>query len=200
MVTFGLWEVFLWPHLLSPLHFKMSSIFLNEKDIARAISRISHEILERNSGAENIALIGILTRGVTVSNRLQQKIKDIENADVAVGELDISLYRDDVGTGLQRPQLKKTEITFSLEGKHVVLCDDVLFTGRTIRAAIDALMDFGRPASVQLAVLIDRGHRELPIRPDYVGKNIPTPKSKRVQVHLKEIDSEDKVIIQEPEK
>tara|TARA_B100001123_G_scaffold377666_1_gene445288 strand:- start:70 stop:606 length:537 start_codon:yes stop_codon:yes gene_type:complete len=178
----------------------MSSIFLNEKDIARAISRISHEILERNSGAENIALIGILTRGVTVSNRLQQKIKDIENADVAVGELDISLYRDDVGTGLQRPQLKKTEITFSLEGKHVVLCDDVLFTGRTIRAAIDALMDFGRPASVQLAVLIDRGHRELPIRPDYVGKNIPTPKSKRVQVHLKEIDGEDKVVIQEHEK
>ena len=179
----------------------MSSILLNEKEIARAISRISHEILERNKGAENIALIGIRTRGVTVSNRLKQKINDIENLDVAVGALDITLYRDDVGTGLQKPQLKKTEITFALEGKHVVLCDDVLFTGRTIRAAIDALMDFGRPASVQLAVLIDRGHRELPIRPDYVGKNIPTPKSKRVQVHLKEIDKEDKVIIiQEPEK
>ena len=178
----------------------MSSILLNDKDIARAISRISHEILERNSGAENIALIGIRTRGVTVSNRIKQKIKDIEKADVSVGALDITLYRDDVGTGLQKPQLKKTEITFTLEGKHVVLCDDVLFTGRTIRAAIDALMDFGRPASVQLAVLIDRGHRELPIRPDYVGKNIPTPKSKRVQVDLKEIDTEDKVIIQEPEK
>ena len=152
----------------------MSTILLNEKEITRAISRISHEILERNKGAENIALIGIRTRGVTVSNRLKQKINDIENADVAVGALDITLYRDDVGTGLQKPQLKKTEITFALEGKHVVLCDDVLFTGRTIRAAIDALMDFGRPASVQLAVLIDRGHRELPIRPDYVGKNIPT--------------------------
>ena len=178
----------------------MSSILLNEKDMARAISRISHEILERNQGAENIALIGIRTRGVTVSNRLKQKIKDIEKADVAIGALDITLYRDDVGTGLQKPQLKKTEISFPLEGKHVVLCDDVLFTGRTIRAAIDALMDFGRPASVQLAVLIDRGHRELPIRPDYVGKNIPTPKSKRVQVNFKENDEEDKVIIQEPVK
>ncbi len=126
----------------------MNSILLNENEIARAMSRISHEILERNKGAENIALIGIRTRGVTVSTRLKQKINDIENLDVAVGALDITLYRDDVGTGLQKPQLKKTEITFALEGKHVVLCDDVLFTGRTIRAAIDALMDFGRPASV----------------------------------------------------
>lgn len=175
----------------------MSTIILNEKDIARAINRISHEILERNQGAENIALIGIRTRGVTFSSRLQNKIKAIENIEVATGALDITLYRDDLGAGLQKPELKKTEITFSLEGKHVILCDDVLFTGRTIRAAIDALIDFGRPASVQLAVLIDRGHRELPIRPDYVGKNIPTPKSKRVQVFLKEIDDEDKVIIQE---
>jgi len=178
----------------------MSSILLNEKDIARAISRISHEVLERNKGAENIAFIGIRTRGVTFANRLKQRIKSIEDSDVAIGALDITLYRDDLGVGLQKPQLKKTEIAFALEGKHVVLCDDVLFTGRTIRAAIDALMDFGRPASVQLAVLIDRGHRELPIRPDYVGKNLPTPKSKRVQVHLKEIDDEDKVIIQEPVK
>ena len=179
----------------------MNSILLNEEDIARAISRISHEVLERNKGAENIALIGIRTRGVTFANRLKQRIKSIEDSDVAIGTLDITLYRDDLGAGLQKPQLKKTEIAFALEGKHVVLCDDVLFTGRTIRAAIDALMDFGRPASVQLAVLIDRGHRELPIRPDYVGKNLPTPKSKRVQVHLKEIDEEDKVIIiQEPVK
>ena len=178
----------------------MNSILLNQKDIARAISRISHEILERNKGAKNIALIGIRTRGVTFANRLKQRIKSIEDSDVAIGTLDITLYRDDLGAGLQKPQLKKTEIAFALEAKDVVLCDDVLFTGRTIRAAIDALMDFGRPASVQLAVLIDRGHRELPIRPDYVGKNIPTPKSKRVQVHLKEIDEEDKVIIQEPVK
>ena len=179
----------------------MNSILLNEEDIARAISRISHEVLERNKGAKNIALIGIRTRGVTFANRLKQRIKSIEDSDVAIGTLDITLYRDDLGAGLQKPQLKKTEIAFALEGKDVVLCDDVLFTGRTIRAAIDALMDFGRPASVQLAVLIDRGHRELPIRPDYVGKNLPTPKSKRVQVHLKEIDEEDKVIIiQEPVK
>ena len=175
----------------------MNTIILSEKDIARAINRISHEILERNKGAENIALIGIRTRGVTLSNRLQKKINSIENIEVSIGALDITLYRDDLGVGLQKPELKKTEITFELEGKHVILCDDVLFTGRTIRAAIDALIDFGRPASVQLAVLIDRGHRELPIRPDYVGKNIPTPKSKRVQVFLKEIDNEDKVIIQE---
>ena len=143
----------------------MSAFLLNEKDIARAISRISHEVLERNKGAENIALIGIRTRGVTFANRLKQRIKSIEDSDVAIGALDITLYRDDLRAGLQKPQLKKTEIAFALEGKHVVLCDDVLFTGRTIRAAIDALMDFGRPASVQLAVLIDRGHRELPIRP-----------------------------------
>ncbi len=178
----------------------MSTTLLNENDIARAISRISHEILERNQGAEDIALIGIRTRGVTLSSRLQDKINAIENTQVETGALDITLYRDDLGAGLQKPELKKTEITFGLEGKHVILCDDVLFTGRTIRAAIDALMDFGRPASVQLAVLVDRGHRELPIRPDYVGKNIPTPKTKRVQVHLKEIDGEDKVIIQEPVK
>jgi pyrimidine operon attenuation protein / uracil phosphoribosyltransferase len=175
----------------------MNTIILSENDIARAINRISHEILERNQGAKNIALIGIRTRGVTLSNRLQNKIYSIENTEVSIGALDITLYRDDLGAGLQKPELKKTEITFGLEGKHVILCDDVLFTGRTIRAAIDALIDFGRPASVQLAVLIDRGHRELPIRPDYVGKNIPTPKSKRVQVFLKEIDDEDKVIIQE---
>ena len=145
-------------------------------------------------------MIGIRTRGVTLSNRLQQKINTIENTQVDIGALDITLYRDDLGAGIQKPELKKTEITFDLEGKHVILCDDVLFTGRTIRAAIDALMDFGRPASVQLAVLIDRGHRELPIRPDYVGKNIPTPKNKRVQVLLKEIDEADKVIIQEHSK
>ena len=175
----------------------MSSTLLNSKDISRAISRISHEILERNNGATNIALVGIRTRGVAISQRLKEKIWEIEHVEVAHGVLDITLYRDDLSDGNHKPELKKTEIAFALEGKHVVLCDDVLFTGRTIRAAIDALMDFGRPASVQLAVLIDRGHRELPIRPDYVGKNIPTPKSKRVQVLLNEEDGEDKVFIKE---
>jgi pyrimidine operon attenuation protein / uracil phosphoribosyltransferase len=175
----------------------MNSILLNAKDISRAISRISHEILERNHGAGSIALVGIRTRGVAFSHRLRKKIKDIESLTVEHGVLDITLYRDDLATSHQKPELKKTEISFSLEKKHIILCDDVLFTGRTIRAAIDALMDFGRPSSVQLAVLIDRGHREFPIRPDYVGKNIPTDKSKHIQVLLKEEDGEDNVLIQE---
>ena len=175
----------------------MGSTLLNSQDISRAVSRISHEILERNHGAGNIALVGIRTRGVVISQRLREKIKEIENVTVDHGVLDITLYRDDLADGIHKPELKITEIPFALEGKHIILCDDVLFTGRTIRAAIDALMDFGRPSSVQLAVLIDRGHRELPIRPDYVGKNIPTAKSKRVQVLLAEEDGEDRVIIQE---
>ena len=178
----------------------MNSILLNAKDISRAINRISHEILERNNGAGNIALVGIRTRGVALSLRLKEKIENIESVTVDHGILDITLYRDDLAEGTQKPELKKTEISFALENKHIILCDDVLFTGRTIRAAIDALIDFGRPSSVQLAVLIDRGHRELPIRPDYVGKNIPTPKSKRVQVLLNEEDGEDKVMIQEQTK
>ncbi len=175
----------------------MSSTLLNTKDISRAVSRISHEILERNRGAGNIALVGIRTRGVVLSQRLKEQIEEIEDVTVDHGVLDITLYRDDLAAGIQKPELKKTDISFALEDKHIILCDDVLFTGRTIRAAIDALMDFGRPSSVQLAVLIDRGHRELPIRPDYVGKNIPTAKSKRVQVLFNEEDGEDKVIIQE---
>ncbi|MZG29704.1 MAG: bifunctional pyr operon transcriptional regulator/uracil phosphoribosyltransferase PyrR [Nitrospinae bacterium] len=175
----------------------MNSILFNEKEISRAVSRISHEILERNHGAGRIALVGIRTRGVVLSQRLKAKIEEIENVVVDHGILDITLYRDDLAEGIQKPELKKTEISFALEDKHIILCDDVLFTGRTIRAAIDALMDFGRPSSVQLAVLIDRGHRELPIRPDFVGKNVPTEKSKHVQVLLNEEDGEDKVIIQE---
>ena len=174
----------------------MNSIILNSSDVSRAMTRIAHEILEKNKGAENLVLVGIRTRGATLSKRLQDKIQDIENVSVDLGVLDITLYRDDLGPGKKTPLLKKTEIPFSIEGKDVVLCDDVLFTGRTIRAAFDALMDFGRPASIQLAVLIDRGHRELPIRPDYVGKNIPTAKNMRVQVKLKEDDQgEDQVVI-----
>lgn len=178
----------------------MTSIILNANDISRAINRIAHEILEKNQGATNVALVGIRTRGVSLANRLRKKINEIENTQVQMGTLDITLYRDDLGTGKINPELKKTEINFPLEGMNVVLCDDVLFTGRTIRAAIDALMDFGRPATVQLAVLIDRGHRELPIRPDFVGKNIPTAKSNRVQVHLKENDDKDQVVVQDTAK
>jgi pyrimidine operon attenuation protein/uracil phosphoribosyltransferase len=174
----------------------MTSTILKANDISRAINRIAHEILEKNQGAANVALVGIRTRGVSLAIRLQKKINEIENTEVPMGILDITLYRDDLGTGKINPEMKKTEINFPIEGKNVVLCDDVLFTGRTIRAAIDALMDFGRPASVQLAVLIDRGHRELPIRPDFVGKNIPTARTNRVQVHLEEDDGNDQVVVQ----
>jgi len=173
----------------------MDTVILNEKDISRAVNRIAHEILEKNRGCENLALVGIRTRGVYLAKRLQQKINAMEKASIDHGILDITLYRDDLGLEKQNPVLKKTEIAFPIDGKDVVLCDDVLFTGRTIRAAIDALVDFGRPASVQLAVLIDRGHRELPIRPDYVGKNIPTSKSMSVKVKLREEDEEDQVVL-----
>ncbi len=173
----------------------MSSVILNAGDISRGISRIAHEILEKNKGADNLVLIGIRSRGVTFAQRLKKKILEIEKIEVDQGILDITLYRDDVRSGKLNPQLKKTDIPFSIEGKDVVLCDDVLYTGRTIRAAIDALIDFGRPASVQLAVLVDRGHRELPIRPDYVGKNIPTARNMRVQVNLVEDDGEDLVTL-----
>ena len=173
----------------------MSSVLLNEKDISRAITRITHEILEKNKGAENVAIVGIRTRGVTLAKRIHKKINEIEGIEVDFGILDITLYRDDLAIGKQNPIVEKTHLPFQLEGKQVILIDDVLFTGRTIRAAIDALIDFGRPATVQLGVLIDRGHREFPIRPDYVGKNIPTAKSNRVQVRMLEDDSMDEVCI-----
>ena len=173
----------------------MNSVTLQAEDIKRAITRIAHEILEKNKGTENLALVGIRTRGVTLARRIQDKISEIENTQLDLGILDITLYRDDLGAGKQNPVLKDTEISFPIDGKQIILCDDVLFTGRTIRAAIDALMDFGRPGSVQLAVLIDRGHRELPIRPDFVGKNIPTSKDMKVQVMLVENDGEDQVLI-----
>ena len=173
----------------------MNSIAFSEKDIFRAVTRITHEILERNKGAENLALIGIRTRGVTLAKRIQKKINEIDEIEVNLGVLDITLYRDDLATGKQNPVIEQTSIPFPLKDKQVVLIDDVLFTGRTIRAAIDALIDFGRPATIQLGVLIDRGHRELPIRADYVGKNIPTSRSNRVQVLLQENDGKDEVCI-----
>lgn len=173
----------------------MTSIVFNAKDISRAITRIAHEILEKNKGTENLALVGIRTRGVTLAQRIRRKINEIKNAEIDFGILDITLYRDDLASGKQNPIVEKTDIPFPLEGKQVVLIDDVLFTGRTIRAAIDALIDFGRPATIQLGVLIDRGHRELPIRPDYVGKNIPTSKTNRVRVLMCEDDGVDEVRI-----
>ena len=172
---------------------------MTAEEMSRAITRIAHEILEKNKGTQDLALVGIRTRGVVLANRLRDKIKEIEKTTLDMGILDITLYRDDLATGKDTPVLQDTDIPFPIDGKKVVLCDDVLFTGRTIRAAIDALVDFGRPAQVQLAVLIDRGHRELPFRPDYVGKNIPTSKEMRVKVQMTEEDKEDQVIVIEPE-
>lgn len=173
----------------------LNSVVFSEQDISRAVTRIAHEILEKNKGNKNLSLVGIRTRGVTLAKRIKKYINDINDLDIDLGVLDITLYRDDLSAGKQNPVIEKTTIPFALEGKHVVLIDDVLFTGRSIRAAIDALIDFGRPASIQLGVLIDRGHRELPIRPDYVGKNIPTSKANRVQVLMREDDGKDEVCI-----
>jgi pyrimidine operon attenuation protein/uracil phosphoribosyltransferase len=171
---------------------------LDEAALDRALTRIAHEILEKNDGAKEIAFVGLRTRGVTLAQRLAEKIARIDGSTVPVGTLDITLYRDDLdlrGT----PVIRGTEIPFSIKGKTVVLVDDVLFTGRTIRAALDALIDLGRPRMIQLATLIDRGHRELPIRPDYVGKNLPTSRKESVAVRMKEHDGEDRVVIVEEE-
>jgi pyrimidine operon attenuation protein/uracil phosphoribosyltransferase len=174
-------------------------VVLDAARISRSLARIAHEILERNHAIDELALIGIRTRGVPLARRLAQSIREINQHDVPTGALDITLYRDDLmrtPVGAQ-PVIRKTEIPFSIDDKRVLLVDDVLYTGRTIRAALDALIEFGRPKAIQLIVLVDRGHRELPIKADYVGKNIPTSLSQSVQVHLTEIDGRDEVEIQE---
>ncbi|MBI4611530.1 MAG: bifunctional pyr operon transcriptional regulator/uracil phosphoribosyltransferase PyrR [Candidatus Rokubacteria bacterium] len=171
---------------------------LDEQGIDRALTRIAHEILEKTQGAQGLSLVGIRTRGVSLARRIADKIRAIEGEAPPVGVLDITLYRDDLGLLAEQPTVKATEIPFAIKGKTVVLVDDVLFTGRTIRAALDALIDLGRPRMIQLAVLVDRGHRELPIRPDYVGKNLPTSRREAVAVLLKEHDGEERVVIQEP--
>ncbi len=170
----------------------MPKQILDNNDIKRALRRIAHEITEKNKGTENLCLIGIQKGGVILANRLASQIESIENTRIEVGTLDITLYRDDFNIKKEQPVVKKTDIPFSITDKTVVLVDDVLFTGRSIRAAMDALIDFGRPASIQLAVLIDRGHRELPIRADYAGKNIPTSFNDRVDVILDEQNKEDR--------
>lgn len=176
---------------------EQKAIVLDEQAIRRTLTRIAHEIIEKNKGIENIALVGIRTRGIYIAQRLAERILQIEGAKVPVGEVDITLYRDDlsVKTKDKEPQVLGSNISFDITGTKVILVDDVLYTGRTVRAAMDALIDFGRPAQIQLAVLVDRGHRELPIRADYVGKNIPTSKSEKVVVQMKEIDSNDVVAI-----
>ncbi|MFD2628313.1 bifunctional pyr operon transcriptional regulator/uracil phosphoribosyltransferase PyrR [Oceanobacillus kapialis] len=178
---------------------KKKTEILDQAAINRAITRIAHEILEKNKGGEELVLIGIKTRGVPISQRLQEKIRQIEDITVPTGELDITLYRDDLDkvTEDQEPKLNATDISVDLSGKRVILLDDVLYTGRTVRAAMDAVMDNGRPSQIQLAVLVDRGHRELPIRADYVGKNIPTSEKEVITVEFMETDDRDLVTIYE---
>ncbi|MBI4372763.1 MAG: bifunctional pyr operon transcriptional regulator/uracil phosphoribosyltransferase PyrR [Candidatus Omnitrophica bacterium] len=168
---------------------------LTAEEMNRAITRISHEILEKNKGAERLVLIGIRTGGALLAKRFQGQIELIEHKKIPLGLLDITLYRDDLTEIGSQPNVGETQIDFDVDGKKVVLVDDVLFTGRTIRCALDALIDFGRPESIQLAVLIDRGHRELPIKPDYIGKNIPTAKDEKVIVKFKEQDGEDGIVM-----
>lgn len=177
--------------------FRQKANILIKEEIARAITRISHEILERNKGPKDLAIVGIRTRGYVLAERISEAINRIDGTRLPVGALDITLYRDDLSVVSEQPVIHKTEIDFDIEGKNIILVDDVLYTGRTIRCALDALIDFGRPKSIQLAILIDRGHRELPIRADYVGKNLPTSQKELVQVKLEEIDGEDIVFIEE---
>lgn len=169
---------------------------LDKKDIERAITRMAHEIIEKNRGISNLCLVGIQRGGVHIAGRLAVKLKEIEGRDIPVGTLDIALYRDDINVRKEQPVVRRTQVPCEINNKRVVLVDDVLFTGRSIRAAMDAIMDFGRPAAVQLAVLVDRGHRELPIKADFVGKNIPTSLNETVKVRLKEDGPEDGVIIE----
>lgn len=162
---------------------KDDTVVLDNAGVGRALTRISHEILENNKGTDNLVLVGIRSGGAHLADQIRQRIKDIEGVELPLGAVDITMYRDDLGSRGSLP-VGKTDIPFALDEKNIVLVDDVLYTGRTIRAAMDALMDFGRPRSIQLAVLIDRGHRELPIRPDYTGRNIPTGRDEKIQVEF----------------
>ena len=174
----------------------IKQVFTKE-EIERAITRISHEIIENNKGVKNLAIIGIRTRGYVLAERIAKVINNLYGTKLDVGALDITFYRDDLSLVAEQPVIHNTEIDFDIEAKNIILVDDVLYTGRTIRCALDAIIDFGRPGAIQLAVLVDRGHRELPIRADYVGKNLPTSQKELVQVKLEEIDSEDSVYIEE---
>jgi pyrimidine operon attenuation protein/uracil phosphoribosyltransferase len=172
------------------VEYRTKATVMDSEAISRAVTRIAHEILEANKGANNLAFVGIVTRGAALAEILATKVLEIEGATVPVGTLDISFYRDDLAIRLS-PEVHRTDIPFDVEGRDVILVDDVLFTGRTIRAAMDAIMDYGRPCSIQLAVLVDRGHRELPIRADFVGKNVPSARRERVKVYLDSMDGRD---------
>ena len=171
------------------------TVVMGENEIKRALVRIAHEIVEKNKGVDGLVIVGIRTRGVFLANRLAQEIFKIEKKEIPVGTLDITLYRDDLSLIARQPLVLKTEIPFDVSQKKIVLADDVLYTGRTVRAAMDAIVDLGRPQVIQLAVLIDRGHREFPIRADYIGKNLPTSRKEIVKVKLEEVDGENKVVI-----
>ena len=175
----------------------MSGKLLDAEDVRRALTRIAHEIIERDKGATDVVLVGIANRGDHLARRLATEIQRIEGTEVRVGVLDITFYRDDIGLKAEAPEVHETRIPFDISGTTVVLVDDVLFTGRTIRAAMDALMDFGRPRRIQLAVLVDRGHRELPIRADFVGHNVPTRRADDVRVLVTELDGDDAVVVEE---
>jgi pyrimidine operon attenuation protein/uracil phosphoribosyltransferase len=176
---------------------KTKSVLVDARGFDRTLTRLAHEIIERNRGAANLALIGMQTRGAFLAKRLTKRIEAIEGTEIPFGTLDVTLYRDDFRTRLKQPKVQSTDIPFDTYDMNLVLVDDVLYTGRTARAALDALMDLGRPRRIQLAVLADRGHREMPIRPDFVGKNIPTSINEEVRVRMTEIDGEDAVLLVE---
>lgn len=179
------------------MDYKVKAVLVDSAGFARTITRLAHEIIERNRGTERLAFVGMQTRGVYLAQRLARKVEEIEGIGLPVGVLDTTMYRDDFRTALKQPQVRVTEISFDLYNMNVVLVDDVLYTGRSVRAALDALMDLGRPKRIQLAVLVDRGHRELPIKPDFVGRNVPTSINEEVRVRMTEIDSEDAVLLVE---
>ena len=178
----------------------MTKELMNNKDIDRAITRMAHEIIEKNKGIEELCLVGIQRGGVYLAQRLAEKINQIEKKEIPAGSLDIAFYRDDLNIRKEQPVIRRTEVPFEVTDLKIVLVDDVLFTGRSIRAAMDALMDLGRPAHIQLTVLIDRGHRELPIKADFIGKNIPTALNETVEVRLKEEGLEDRVLLKKVKK
>lgn len=179
------------------MEFRVKARLIDEQGMSRTITRLAHEIIERCKGTENVGIIGIRTRGDFLAKRIAQKIEEIEGVKLPVGVLDIVMYRDDFRIKHRLPRVEVTDIPFDVDGKILILVDDVIYTGRTIRAALDALMDFGRPAAIHLAVLIDRGHREMPIKPDYVGKNVPTSIGEEVRVLMKEVDGKDEILLVE---
>jgi pyrimidine operon attenuation protein/uracil phosphoribosyltransferase len=179
------------------MEFRVKAKLVTAEDLRRVILRLAHEIIERNRGTKDLVIIGLLTRGAYIARRIAGQIEEIEGKPIPNGDLDVTLYRDDFRTRLKQPEVQVTNIKFPIDEKNVILVDDVLFTGRTVRAALDALMDFGRPNRIHLAVLVDRGHRELPIKADFVGKNIPTSIGEEVRVKLMEVDKEDSIYLVE---